>query len=500
MKDKNEELKYNNSVTTNKKGEAILGQLYGTVADVVNPTRNGRKYDDALWEKVFEDPIVNEYFEAGGLLGELNHPADREETDLTQVAVCMPEKPVKNKDGQLVATLDILDTPNGRIVATLAKYGYKLGISSRGSGDLYTDIDGTEHVDESTYKLEAWDIVLLPAVKSARLKMVESLQNGKTFKQAINEELDRATADEKAIMQETLNKLNLEYKSEKIVDKQNIAANDDGARIVKELQESLLAKEKAEAQVIELQEKLSVCYAKEAKYEEDIGKYKTTIRNLSESASKVKALQTKIENLNEELNQKDLAIKSEQDKFNVMLKKQRAGIERQSSLTESISEKTNQLKEKDLRLKRLQEQFNVSKQESEQKINSLNESLAEIKKNLTIKTTEYNNKLSNANKLIEQYRATAKTAVNKYIDSQALRLGINSNEIKNKLPENYSFNDIDSICESLSKFNLAVSNLPLSLQKGATKIKIKESTEPLLKPLSDDTIDDSLIRMANWNY
>lgn len=48
MKDKNEELKYNSSVTTNKKGEAILGQLYGTVADVVNPTRNGRKYDDAL--------------------------------------------------------------------------------------------------------------------------------------------------------------------------------------------------------------------------------------------------------------------------------------------------------------------------------------------------------------------------------------------------------------------------------------------------------------------
>ena len=231
--------------------------------------------------------------------------------------------------------------------------------------------------------------------------------------------------------------------------------------------------------------------------QEDIGKYKTTIRNLSESARKVKALQTKIENLNEELNQKDLAIKGEQDRFNVMLKKQRAGIERESSLTESISEKTNQIKEKDLRLKRLQEQFNVSKQESEQKINSLNESLAEIKKNLTIKTTEYNNKLSNANKLIEQYRATAKTAVNKYIDSQALRLGINSNEIKNKLPENYSFNDIDSICESLSKFNLAVSNLPLSLQKGETKIKIKESTEPLLKPLSDDTIDDSLIRMAN---
>ena len=48
MIDKNEELEYNSSVTTNKKGEAMLGQVYGAVADVVNPTRNGRKHDDAL--------------------------------------------------------------------------------------------------------------------------------------------------------------------------------------------------------------------------------------------------------------------------------------------------------------------------------------------------------------------------------------------------------------------------------------------------------------------
>ena len=66
----------------------------------------------------------------------------------------MPEKPKKDKDGKLVAYLDILDTPNGRIVATLAKYGYKLGISSRGTGEVYDDYDG-QHVDEDTYKLEA---------------------------------------------------------------------------------------------------------------------------------------------------------------------------------------------------------------------------------------------------------------------------------------------------------------------------------------------------------
>ena len=45
---KKEELKLDDTVKQNSKGEAILGRLYGTVADVVHPTRNGRKYDDAL--------------------------------------------------------------------------------------------------------------------------------------------------------------------------------------------------------------------------------------------------------------------------------------------------------------------------------------------------------------------------------------------------------------------------------------------------------------------
>ena len=489
-----EELKLDDTVKQNSKGEAILGRLYGTVADVVNPTRNGRKYDDTLWEKVFEDPIVNEYFECGGLLGELNHPSDREETDLSQVAVCMPEKPKKNKDGKLEAYLDILDTPNGRIVATLAKYGYKLGISSRGTGEVYDDVDG-QHVDEDTYKLEAWDIVLLPAVKSARLKMVESLQNGKSLKQALTEQLDKATEDERVVMKETLDKLNIEYTPEKVIDKSELAANDDGATMVKELQDSLLAQRNLETRMTELQEKLSVCYAKEAKYEEDISKYKNAIRNLSESVSNAKALQGKVEKLTEELNNKDLIIKQEQEKYQRLIEKHRVGIDRQSSLTESISAQTSKLREKDNVIRNLNESIRTIRQDAEERENSLNESLAEVKKNLTIKTTEYNNKLANANKLVEQYRATAKTAVNKYIESQAVRLGISADEIKGKLPSNYSFNDIDLICENLSQFNLTVSNLPLSLQKG--KIKITESKEPLVKQNSDDRVDESLLRLAN---
>lgn len=493
---KKEELVLDDSVKQNKQGQPILGRLQGPCADFILPTRNGRKYDESLWEKVFNDPIVNEYFECGGVPGELDHPTDRLETCSEKIAIMMPEKPVKDKDGHLIATFDILDTPNGRIAYTLAKYGYKLGISSRGDGEVYPDVDG-EHVDEDSYQFKAFDLVLLPAVKAARLKMVESLQDGKTFNKAINEALESATPDEKKVMQETLNNLNINFNSEKSEDKSNIAANNAGATLVKELQESLIAKQKAEAQVLELQEKLSVCYAKEAKQEEDIAKYKSTIRTLSESASNVKALQNKIETLNESLKQKDEQLVQEKDRVSKILSKQEIGIARQSQLTESIANKNNELKQANERVKSLNESISSLKSEFEQKESSLNESLAEVKKNLAIKTTEYNNKLTNANKLVEQYRRTAKTAVNRYVECKANMLGVVPQEIKNKLPENYSFEDIDNVCEELSQYKLNLSKLPINLSSN-TKIKVKESKESIGPMVQNeaDNIDESLLSLA----
>jgi myosin heavy subunit len=410
----------------------------------------------------------------------------------------MPEKPTKDANGNLIAKFDILDTPNGRIAYTLAKYGYKLGISSRGGGDVYTGNDGNEHVDESTYDFQGFDLVLLPAVKAARLRMVESLQNGKTFKAAINEALENANADEKKVMQETLNNLNIEYTHEGVIDKSDIAANDVGADMIKNLQESLLAKEKAEAQVLELQEKLSVCYAKEMKYEEELTKYKQAILSLSEKANNAKALQTKIDSLNEELIKKDSDIEKANTKLTKILEKQDISISRQNNLTETISAKTKEFNTLTVKYESLTESFKQLETDSNSKIEQLTESLEESKKNLQIKQSEYNTKLSNANKLVEQYRATAKKAVNKYIESQALRLGVTAEEVKNKLPENYSFADIDRVCEGLTNFKLKVSNLPFNLEKQPSKIAVKESYEPI-KPKSrfDDEVDPSLLALAN---
>lgn len=545
---KNEALKLDDSVKQNSKGQVILGRLTGPCADFIHPTRNGRKYDESLWEKVFNDSIVNEYFEAGGIPGELDHPTDRLETCSEKIAIMMPDKPTKDNNGNLIASFDILDTPNGRIAYTLAKYGYKLGISSRGGGDTYTGADGEEHVDEDTYDFHGFDLVLLPAVKSARLQLQESLQNGKTFKQAINESLEKATPDEKKVMTETLNNLNInyaddinekkhqikikldslqdtldwalekgyshriksildqidelsnklkdiEYTSEKSIDKKDEAVDNAEANVINQLQESLLANQTLETKITELQEKLSVCYAKEAKYEEDINKYKSAIQNLSSQAKNAKALQSKVSILEEELKSKDNIIKESKDRDH---KINNINLTKQKSLTETLNTKTLELTKANSQIKNLQENLRKQENEAKVKINSLQEELSEQKKNLSIKTSEYSNKLSNANKLVEQYRQTAKTAVNKYIESQATRLGVKSKDILDRLPSNYSFKDIDTICEDLSEFKLKVSNLPFNVEKSKLTIKESKETSKLRAKagLDDDTVDDSLLTLA----
>jgi len=210
-------LKFKNISAEEKARRGILGRLYGTVASFANPTRNGRHYSQELWEQVFNSDLVKERFANGGIFGELCHPADREEVEMDRVAIVMPEPPVKDDKGNLIAYVDIIDTPAGRIAYQLAKYGYKFGISTRGTGDIIEGVDGDE-VDPDTYQLNALDLVEVPAVESARLQFVESLNTtkryGKTLKESLQKVINKADDKDKKVMLEALDDLGVELEED----------------------------------------------------------------------------------------------------------------------------------------------------------------------------------------------------------------------------------------------------------------------------------------------
>ncbi len=245
------------------KARKILARLVGPVADIAFPTRNGRRYSEQLWEKVFSDPLTQEKFKNKVCYGELGHPEDRTELDIEKVAVSMPEMPKRGKDNKLYAVLDILDTPCGNILNTLCQYGSTVGISSRGTGETIEDYNGEESVDPDTYNFECFDVVLIPAVKEARLQYVtESLQTkkkGKTLEKVLTESIAKAkNENDKKVMIEALKEIGIDLEENKKVEKSeetkvesesNIekieavddkpVADDNGIEVVKELQEQL---------------------------------------------------------------------------------------------------------------------------------------------------------------------------------------------------------------------------------------------------------------------
>lgn len=206
-----------------KKG--ILARLVGVIADTVNPTRNGRLYNSELWEKVFDDPIVQEKINNKVFVGEFEHPEDgRTSIDPQKIAICLAEMPKKNSKGQLVGVFDVLSTPCGKILKTLLDYGANIGVSSRGEGDLITDFDGKEAVDPNTYQCFCWDAVLTPSVEAARPQLVTESLNGKlSLAESLNRLVEAADEKDKQIMKETIDHISesLDGKGRIFLDKES---------------------------------------------------------------------------------------------------------------------------------------------------------------------------------------------------------------------------------------------------------------------------------------
>ena len=302
------QLKNNLSYKSSEKRKGVLGTLEGICADCIHATRNGRLYPNSVWEVAFNDPIVQEHFKAGGIFGQLGHPKEgqTENEEFNSIAICMPEPPKKRSDGKLVGRWDILDTPNGRILKCLCDYGYKIGISSRAEGDVDTDWDGNESVQPEGFEFKAFDAVLLPAVKEARLNLItESLDKKKgSLKKALKESIDASNDVDKAVMLRTLEDLGIDY----IEPAENEGAQEDdvavavemddaassGADLVDDLQSALKEISDLKMQVIDLNEKISVGEAKEMRLLNQINKLQIALKTERDSAKRTDAMKSQI--------------------------------------------------------------------------------------------------------------------------------------------------------------------------------------------------------------
>lgn len=640
-----EELTLNDKIKFDAKGGAILGVLEGPVADFKHPTRNGRLYSKDLWEKVLKNPIVKEQFANGGIPGELDHPADREDICSEKIAVLMPEPPVL-KDGEYWGKFHILNTPCGRIVYTLAKAGFRLGVSSRGTGDVD---DYTNTVDPDSYDFTCFDVVLLPAVKEARMNLVtEGLKKEENIKKMLEENLtpliDAEKEDKsKKIVAETINHLkesmdhmcvicgkefhgwgnnaqpvanglccddcNIEeviparlkelqkHESLKEEDKEELtvedsepittneeetstsedthidaaeeavptekvsdidgsseecppcndveeksciddakiiellhafldkegleldgegseesdfitlfheivcpicinepkespealdntpvddekeeAENDGSSELIEQLQSLLKENSKLKEDLKTLQSEKAVSNTEVSKLTEQLNTFKSIAANAGKKALSLKSLETK----NADLIKENTALKES-------LEKEKADAteftNKVTLLTESVKSAEVKASSTEKDNKVLKEEFETFKQSTKQKL------------------TEANERISKAKKLIEKYKGFAHDAADRYIERRALALGVNKNEIINKLNESYTLDDVDRVCEDLQVYSLNLSRLPFAFDKASgarAQIRENHQKDPLKSVDSeyDDNVDDYLLELA----
>jgi len=132
---------------------------------------NGRVYSRHEIHKAVN--TINEQITSGlSVLGEVDHPEDLK-INLDRVSHMIEKMWMEGSLGY--GKLKILPTPMGQLVKTMLDSGVKLGVSSRGSGNVD---DSNGHV--SDFEIVAVDVVAQPSAPNAYPQAVyESLFNQK---------------------------------------------------------------------------------------------------------------------------------------------------------------------------------------------------------------------------------------------------------------------------------------------------------------------------------
>ena len=168
-----EEIEKVRVITEEKNGKKSLF-IEGIFLQADKPNRNKRMYEMKILERE-----VNRYNDSfitkGRALGELGHP-DGPTVNLDRVSHKIVD--LHREGSNFLGKAKILETPMGKIAASLLGEGVSLGVSSRGVGTLRPTNEGYSVVGEDFMLATAADIVADPSAPDA---FVSGIMEGKEW-------------------------------------------------------------------------------------------------------------------------------------------------------------------------------------------------------------------------------------------------------------------------------------------------------------------------------
>ena len=122
--------------------------------------QNGRIYPKPILEREIRN--YQKFIQENRALGECDHP-DSSVVELKNASHIVRDAYME--DDVVYGSVELLDTPAGKILQSLVESGVKLGISSRGVGS--TKRQGEYQVVQDDFQLICWDFVSEPSTPGA---------------------------------------------------------------------------------------------------------------------------------------------------------------------------------------------------------------------------------------------------------------------------------------------------------------------------------------------
>ena len=461
-----------------------LGTLKGICADWGDSTRNGNYYSRKLWENVFKDPLVKEALEDRVLIGELDHPCDRLETSAANACIVMTGYEFDDENKVLKGSFDILPTPSGKILRSLLDYGCRLGLSSRGEGDVTEGINGRNDVaDDGSYYFVGFDAVAMPAVKKAKPALTESVQKRTTFKESLSEQIKSATTKpELELIRKVLEATELPDSDSLIESINNKSKELEGTNSSSNLLEDL---ERANSQINTLQEE-------NRRLKEEVTNSKSKFNKVFESRrvlrTEMKSQQDEATKLKEDYNGQVFELASTTKKLEESQSNLRVAGRKIKDLEEELKDSRSSVEGLESKVTNLEESLERSQATSREKtktISKLREELESTRSELSVALSESKSKVQEARRQVQESKRSlsesnkrSQDVLRTYAIQRSKDLGVDPKVILESIKPGATTKDVDKV-------------LTEELDRSDRYRKMPDFSDPIIGSLSKGTLSIS---------
>ncbi len=158
--------------------------IRGAASRVDQASIKGYRYRSGFWDKIVNDPQLQQRVMDRDMLGMIEHPEDGYEysrTPLDKASHVVLRAWVDEKTHEPWIDCGLLNNDRGNAIKALVDVGFRPGCSTRAMGGFLHDSVG-DYLDENNYAVITWDIVRSPNFEDIRL---ERVSDSSIFKEAV---------------------------------------------------------------------------------------------------------------------------------------------------------------------------------------------------------------------------------------------------------------------------------------------------------------------------